>query len=204
VSLQSEAKAGYHGVGYCASWDLDSLSYMTKLFNKIRHATKEKDFYNVMIYTGSFNDKLDRLWHDQTVDDKEFEPLEVVKSTNRIVNDGLVRIAELVTGSNHALWTHLAVGSGGNQVSMSDSFLQTEIERVGLTSDGFQSAAGSVMRYGGFFAPSVSSCQVLEAGVFDDPTEGIMFFRTVYPTGITHVVNSDFFSVAHSIYQVSV
>jgi hypothetical protein len=192
------------GVGFIALWDADDISYIIKLFSKIRHATRDKDFYTTKFLTEGFNDRLDRVYNDQTINDKEFEPIEVDKSSNRVVNDGLVRIAEMVTGSNDAPWTHLAVGNGGNQVSMSDSFLQTEIERVGLTSDGFQSAAGSVMRYGAFFAPSVASTQILEAGVFDDPTEGVMFFRTVYPTGITHTVNSDFFSVAHSIYQVSV
>jgi hypothetical protein len=192
------------GIGYIALWDQEDLPYIVKLFSKIRHATRDHDFYATKFLTEGFNDRLDRIYCDQTVDDKEFEPLEVDKSSNRVVNDGLVRIAELVTGANNALWTHLAVGGGGNKVSMSDSFLQTELQRVGLNSDGFQSAAGSVMRYGAFFSPSVSTSQILEAGVFDDPTEGVMFFRTVYPTGITHVVNADFFSVAHSIYQVSV
>lgn len=203
MSINSDDKAGYHGISYCASWDLDTLPYIVKLFSKIRHATREKDWYNTIFLTEGFNDRLERVWNDQTVE-SEFEPLQIVKSTNRVVNDGLVRIAELVTGSNNALWTHFAIGTGGNKVSMSDSFLQTELARVGLASDGFQSAAGNVMRYGASYAPSVSSAQISEAGVFDDATEGVMFFRTVYPSPVIHTVNNDFVSVAHSIYQVSV
>lgn len=193
--------SGYKGVGFLASWDLNDSQYVQKLFAKIRLATRTKNYYMSRKLSEGFNDKLDRIWNDQTTD---IEPLQVVKSHNKIVNDGLVRIAEMVTGQNPPQWTHIAIGTGGNRVSASDSFLQTELSRVGLGTDGFQSPAGSVMRYGGFYAPSVASGTIFEAAVFDDPTSGTMFFRTVYPNPITHVVNNDFLSVAHSIYQVSV
>lgn len=193
--------SGYKGVGFLASWDLNDSQYVQKLFAKIRLATRTKNYYMSRKLSEGFNDKLDRIWNDQTTD---IEPLQVVKSHNKIVNDGLVRIAEMVTGQNPPQWTHIAIGTGRNRVSASDSFLQTELSRVGLGTDGFQSPAGSVMRYGGFYAPSVASGTIFEAAVFDDPTSGTMFFRTVYPNPITHVVNNDFLSVAHSIYQVSV
>lgn len=185
---------GYKGIGYLASWDLRDYDFIRNLFRTIRAL-------NDGVIATDFNYKLERIWNDQTTD---IEPLEVVKGSNKIVNEGLVRIAEMITGQNPPLWTHMAVGSGPNRVSASDAFLQTELSRVALGTDGFQSPAGSVMRYGGFFAPSVASAQIVEAAVFDDPTSGVMFFRTVYPNPVTHVVNSDFFSVAHSIYQVSV
>lgn len=189
----AEAK-GYQGIGYLATWDLKDYDYVRNWFRTIR-AMKNGAL------ASDFSIKLERVWNDQTTD---IEPIEVVQGRNRIVNDGLVRVAELITGSSSSLWTHLAVGNGISPVSMSDSFLQSEIERVALGTDGFQTPAGSVLRYGGFFSPSVNTSLISEAGVFDDPTEGIMFFRTVYTTPINHVVNVDFFSVAHSIYQVSV
>jgi hypothetical protein len=203
------------GTGYCASWDLDSLSYIQKIFIKIRHANAAKDFWNVKLYTDSFSDKLDRIWHDQTVDDPDFEPIHVGKSSNKVVNDGLVRIAELVTGSvglnsgfgaSSGFFTHFAAGAGTNAVSASDFQLQAEVARVGLASDGFQTAAGSIMRFGGFFAPSIASCVVNEGAVLDDPTQGVMLFRTVYPSGqgVTHTVSQDFWTLSHSIYQYSV
>ena len=187
--------AGYRGIGYLASWDLNDYYYVQALFTKIRDGNRE--------LANELNNRFERIWNDQTVP-PHFEPLEVVKGGNKIVNDGLVRIAEMVTGTSPPLWTHMAIGTGGNRVSASDSFLQTELSRVALGTDGFQSPAGSVMRYGGFYAPSVASGTIYEAAVFDDPTSGVMFFRTVYPNPITHVVNNDFLSVAHSIYQVSV
>lgn len=185
---------GYKGIGYLASWDLSDYLYVKELFAKARRIRS--------ISTEIYN-RFERIYNDQTVPNC-FEPLEVVKGGNRIVNDGLVRIAEMVTGTSPPLWTHIAIGTGGNKVSASDSFLQTELARVALGTDGFQSPAGSVMRYGGFYAPSVASGTIYESATFDDPTSGTMFYRTVYPNPITHVVNNDFLSVAHSIYQVSV
>lgn len=213
----SEGHAGIqrHGIGYVASWDLDSLSYISKIFTKIRHATAAKNYWDVKLFSDSFSDKLERLWNDQTVDDAEFEPSHVGRSTNKVVNDGLVRIAELVTGTvglnsgfgaSNGFFTHFAAGSGSNPVSASDYQLQAEVARVGLASDGFQTAAGSIMRFGGFYAPSIASCTVNEGAVLDDPNAGTMLFRTVYPTGqgIAHVVNVDFFTLSHAIYQYSV
>ena len=208
---------GYHGIDYCASWDIEDESYIIKLFSKIRHAIRDKDYWNNKILTDGFNDRLERAYNDHKhiVDENnnEFEPIDIVKATNKVVNDGLVRIAELVTGTlglnnpagvGSGLWTHLAVGAAQVSVSASDTQLVQEISRVALGTDGFQSAAGTVMRYGGFFAPTLASCVVLESGVFDDPLIGSMFYRTVYPVGINHTLNNDFFTCSHSIYQMSV
>lgn len=215
--ISNEDISRYNGIDYCASWGIEDESYIIKLFSKIRHAARDKDFWNNKLLTDGFNDRLERSWNDHKhiIDENnnEFEPLDVVKATNKVVNDGLVRIAELVTGTlglnnpagiGSGLWTHLAVGSGQVNVSASDTQLIQEIARVSLSTDGFQSAAGTVMRFGGFFAPTLANCIVLESGVFDDPIGGAMFYRTVYPVGIQHTMNSDFFTCSHSIYQVSV
>jgi hypothetical protein len=215
VDVETNAAIERKGTGYAAVWDLDSISYVMKIFSRIRRATKDRNYWDAKLLSDSFNDKLIRLWNDQTVDDPEFEPIQVGMSRNKVVNDGLVRIAELVTasvglnsgfGSSNGFFTHFAVGSGINAVSASDYQLQAEVARVGLASDGFQTAAGAVMRFGGFFGPSVPSCTINEAGVFDDPNSGTMLFRTVFPTGqgVTHTVNVDYVTISHSIFSYSV
>jgi len=191
------------GVGFCALWDMSSLDYVQDIFRRIRQTKRD-----------TFTDRMARFWADQTVE-HEFEPLEIGISKNKVVNDGLVRVAELVTGTvglnsgfqqSTGFFSYNAVGSGTNPVSASDYQLQAEVARVGLADSGFQTAAGQIMRFGGFYAPSTVSCTVNESGVFDDPNSGVMLYRTVFPLGqgITHTVNVDFFSVAHSIYQYSV
>lgn len=192
---------GLSGLDICASWDLRSQDFVKKIFERIR-----------LTHVDDFSDRLLRVWNDQTVE-KEFEPLQIATAKNKVVNDGLVRIAELVTqtvglntgfGTSSGYFTHFACGSGVNAVSASDYQLQNEIARVGLADSGFQTAAGSIMRFGGFFAPSIASATINEAAVFDDPNAGVMLFRTVYPSGVTHVVNVDFFTLSHTIYQYSV
>jgi hypothetical protein len=163
----------------------------------------------------TFHGKLERVYNDQTVE-KEFEPLVIGVSRNKVTNDGLVRIAELVTGTvglnsgfgnSSGYFTHFACGSGTNPVSASDYQLQAEVSRVGLADSGFQTAAGSIMRFGGFYPPSTPGpVTINEGAVFDDPNSGIMLFRTVFPQGqgVSHNPNQDFFTLSHSIYQYSV
>jgi hypothetical protein len=202
------------GTGYAAVWDLSSMPSIRKYFRLIRQATANRDWHTADMTLESFDKKLERVFNDQTVPDNDFQPLTVVKSKNKVVNDGLVRIAELATGSvglnsstsGSGYFTHFAAGSGSNPVSASDYALQQEVARVGLGSDGFQTAAGSIMRFGGFFAPTIASCTVTEAGVFDDPNAGVMLFRTIYSGNaiVNHTVNADYFTLSHSIYQNSV
>jgi len=135
---------------------------------------------------------------------------------NKIVNDGLVRIAELTTNSlgintglavsGSGYFTHFAIGTGTNAVSASDFGLQQEISRVSMATDGFMTAAGSIMRFGGYFSPSVQSAVITEGGVTDDPTAGFFLFRTVYPISqpLVHTVQQDFVSLSHAIYAQSV
>jgi hypothetical protein len=210
---------GLHGEEYACVWDISDYDNIFKLFKLIRQSARDRDFYKHKFLVEGFNDKLSRVYNDQTVRNENdfdlFEPIQIVKSNNKIVNDGLVRIAELVTGTlglssggnsiiGSGLWTHIACGIGDAPVSASDFQLHNELARVSLATDGFQSAAGSVMRFGGFFPPTTQSSSIQEAGCFDDPSGGTMFFRTVYDIPIVHLINDDFFSVAHNIYQTSV
>lgn len=210
---ERNSATSYRGGGYAALWDLSSMPSVHKYFKRIRDAVSARDWHTADMTLESFDSKLERAFNDQTTD-SEFEPLTVVKSKNKVVNDGLVRIAELATGSvginsgssGNGYFTHFAAGSGSNPVSASDYALQQEVARVGLGSDGFQTAAGSIMRFGGFFAPTIASCTVTESGVFDDPNAGVMLFRTIYSGSsiISHTVNADYMTLSHSIYQNSV
>ena len=84
--------------------------------------------------------------------------------------------------------------------------MQFENARVEFGSEGFALAAGTVMRFGGFFAPSIPSATISESGVFDDFSAGSMLYRTVYSAldQATHVLNNDYYTLSHAVYQVSV
>lgn len=201
------------GAETLAVWDVADYDKVVHSFKQIREAITRNDLQRQLTLLEEFDSRLDRVYNDQTANG--YEPLEVAKTKNRVVNDGLVRIAELVTGTvglnsgfqtSTGYFSHFACGSGTNPVSASDYQLQAEIARVGISDSGYMTAAGQIMRFGGFFAPSTVSCTVNEAAVFDDPNSGIMLFRTVFPSGqgLTHTVNVDFFSCAHAVYAYSV
>ena len=204
-----------YGVEHGAIWDANDHVFVQNLYAKIRAAVAMRDRAQTIKLTESLDQRLERIHNDQTVE-KEFEPLTVAFSKNKIVNDGLVRIAELTTNtlgintglaiSGSGYFTHFAIGTGTNAVSASDFALQQEISRVSMATDGFMTAAGSIMRFGGYFSPSVPSSTISEGGVTDDPTAGYFLFRTVYPLSqpLVHTVQQDFVSLSHAIYAQSV
>jgi len=194
----------FQGIGHCALWDLSTQDYVQDMFRQIRQTGID-----------TLTPRLERIWNDQTVDDPRFEPYQVARSSNKLTNDGLVRVAELVTNSvglntgftsTSGYFSHFACGSGTNPASASDYQLQAEVARVALADSGFMTAAGSFMRYGGNFSPTTVSATLNENGVFDDPNAGIMLFRSVFPAGqvLTHTVNVDYFTMAHTVYEYSV
>jgi len=205
-----------YGVEHGAIWDARDHVFVQNLYAKIRDAVIRRDRASVISLTEGLDAQLERIYNDQTVADKKFEPLAVTFTKNKIVNDGLVRIAELTTNSlgintglavsGSGYFTHFAIGTGTNAVSASDFGLQQEISRVSMATDGFMTAAGSIMRFGGYFSPSVQSAVITEGGVTDDPTAGFFLFRTVYPISqpLVHTVQQDFVSLSHAIYAQSV
>ena len=209
--LLSETHATNIDLGYLASWDLSELDSTRKYFTMV-NALKNKRDRDCIKLVESFDQKLERVYNDQTTD---IEPISVGKAVDKVVNDGMVRIAEQVTNSlglNAQLFTGsgqyiaIASGTGTNPVNSSDSSLQFENARVEFGSEGFALAAGTVMRFGGFFAPSIPSATISESGVFDDFSAGSMLYRTVYSAldQATHVLNNDYYTLSHAVYQVSV
>jgi len=203
----------YEGVEYLATWDISDIEN-TRMFFRLVDVLKQARDKRCIVLANAFDKKLERVYNDQTTD-KDFEPLHVGKSGNKVVNDGMLRIAEFVTnslGMNTQLFTGsgvyvtIASGTGTIPVSSSDSELQFENARVQFGAEGFSLAAGTIMRFGGFFSPSIPSATISESGTFDDFTAGIMLYRTVYNPAdqAVHVLDNDYYTISHAIYQQSV
>ncbi len=211
LGLQTAEAINRNGIEYIAQWNLSDLDKTKKYFNTVNVLKQNRDTDCIKLVE-SFDDKLERLYNDQTTD---IEPFHVGRSTNKVVNDGMVRIAENVTNSlglntqlfsGSGFYVAIASGTGTNPVNAADSELQFENARVQFGSEGFSLAAGTVMRFGGFFAPSIPSALISESGVFDDFSAGSMLYRTVYSPidQATHVLNADYYTLSHAIYQMSV
>src|SRR5690242_16143845 len=175
VTRNSIGSIGYEGVEYIALWDLKDIEKTRLLFHKINICKIIRD-PKCITMVENFDRKLERFYNDQTTD---IEPLHVGMATNKVVNDGMVRIAEFITNSlgvntqlftGSGIYVTIASGTGDNPVSSSDSELQFENARVQFGIEGFSLAAGTVMRFGGFFAPTIPSGTISESGVFDDFT----------------------------------
>lgn len=160
-----------------------------------------------------FDAKIERIKNDQTarfeMTGHIMEPLVIgEEKEDLIVNAGLVRIAQLVTGKSAAYFTFFASGTGVAIERPSDTRLAAENFRVSMISSGFVEAVGTVMKFVGKFPSFVTSGFISEGGVFDlgGSNSGTMLFRTVYPTAsrVEHIQGRTFYSLMQSINQVSI
>lgn len=209
--MSSDSPLKHIDVGLIAGWNKRDYEHTTTFSKKVNELIKCRDKQAIKLVE-SFDNKLERVYNDQTTD---IEPLHVGRVYDRVVNDGMIRIAELVTNtiglnttvqSGQGGFVSLASGIGTNPVSASDYQLQSENARIAFGFDAYMLAAGSVMRFGAFFAPSIPSAVISESGVFDDFTAGVMLYRTVYSVTDqwSHIVNRDYYSISHAIYQSSI
>lgn len=192
-------------VGFPALWDVADERDFDKELLKVR----ERGPLQAMV----FEAKLDRVRNDQTARFEStghlMDPLEIGENKeDLVVNAGLVRIAQLVTGKSSQTFSFFASGTGVAIERPSDTRLSAENYRVSMISSGFVEAVGTVMKFVGKFPSFVTSGFVSEGGVFDfgSTNTGTMLFRTVYPTSarVEHIQNRTFYSLMQSINQVSI
>jgi hypothetical protein len=189
----------YDDVAIATLWDKSDEERIDKELALIRDGKLPAD---------TFESKLTRYHNDQTLP-RESEPLEQTEPKHDlVVNAGLVRIAQLVTGKSSAYFNHFASGTGVALERPSDVRLAGENFRVSMVSSGFIEAVGTVMKFTGKFPSFLPNALITEGGVFDfgEPHSGTMLFRTLYPTTsrIDHIQGRTFYSLMQSINQVSV
>lgn len=180
-------------------WDKRDEEGIDKLLAKVRVGD---------VHPNSFEEKLQRYHNDQTLP-REFEPLEQTPPKHDlVVNSGLTRIAQLVTGKSSTIFSHFASGTGIATERPADYRLASENYRVAMLSSGFMEAVGIAMKFVGKFPSSLSSATITEGGVFDASAinAGTLLFRTLYPSSsrFQHIQNRTFYSLMQTINQVSV
>lgn len=189
--------SGYQDTGIATLWDVKDEITVDKILWKIRNNDVPAD---------TFEQKVMRHYNDQTTD---IEPLEVSEPKNDlVVNDGLGRIAQLLVGATNAVFNSFASGTGDAPERPSDHKLSAENWRVSMISSGYMQAVGITIRYAGKFPSTVATGTITEGGIFDSgaTNQGVMLLRTVYREGsrIEHTANRTFYSLLHSINQISV
>jgi hypothetical protein len=202
-SSEAVSRSGYLDVGFATLWSSSDEADFDYELNKLN---SDK---NIL----SFEEKLERRRNDQTARFEKsghvIDPLVMTdKKEDLVVNSGLVRIAQLITGASTAYFTFFASGTGVATERPSDFRLASENHRVSMTTSGFVGAVGTAMKFVGKFPSSLPSALITEGGAFDigTPNFGTMLFRTLYPEGsrIEHIAGKTFYSLMQTINQVSV
>ena len=195
-------------LGYQMLFDPKDYEKLFKFYQYIKLARQlgKLDLKNELIeYYEQF---LARKYQDKTVS-YEFipEPYKIGYKPDRVVFNGLERIADLTTGISGKTFRYYAIGTGSTRVLPSDQFLDFEEHRVPIGETGYAESKGSSMVFAANFPTTLQSMSVTEAGIFDSMSAGAtMLLRTLYEGTniIPHVFNQTFVAVSHFVYQLSV
>lgn len=197
---------------------LPGVVYLDSCLNALWDKTDEKRVDHEIFLIGdrripvNFDERLERVWNDQTArfdDGRLFEPLVVTpRKYDMVVNPGLIRIAQLVTGKSSQYFTYFASGTGTAEERISDNRLSAENYRVSMISDGFAEPVGTAMKFAGKFPNVVPTATITEGGVMDfgEIGKGTMLFRTLYPqeSRLPHVQYRSFYTLTQTISQVPI
>ena len=154
---------------------------------------------------------LERWLQDQTVilGDKTIKPIQIVRSFDRVVNEGLEVIAGTIIGEESVGYPYRSIGQGAiSEVSPNDRILSDEIDRINVNTTpegGSLSRDGSTIYSIGNHAKTVASADVTECGMqsTDSTDSDTMFDHSLFEESITHVQNADAIGSTTCIYQCS-
>jgi len=196
-------------VNWAALWDKRDYDFVKKRFAKIRHYEKIEDGAKVKeLLENGLERTYIRMNEGQYVEDTPSnpKPLQVAKKRDVITTDGMGRLVSIIIGKTIKRFTHYASGNNASPATIGDRTLLSEKARVGMATDGYATAAGTIARWGAVFFPTFPSHVVAESGIFDAALGGLMLNRTVYQSTqrITHTIFDDFFSLSIAVYLSSI
>lgn len=113
-----------------------------------------------------------RSWNQATGETTEERKVE-----NLVVQVGKNYLARRAANATDAVMSEMAIGAGTVATASTDTTLGSELARVALTST---TVVGNVITFEATFPAGVGTGPVTEAGIFNDPTAGIMLARTVF------------------------
>lgn len=103
---------------------------------------------------------------------------DLIKINNIVVLTGKEWITNRMLNGASTLMSHMAMGLSNNNLSTSNTKLESEIARTSITS----SVVSNTIAYNATFAPGVATGTLVEAGIFNSATSnsGTMLARTVF------------------------
>lgn len=180
---------------YAYTFAKDDVSYMAKLCKLGRY-----NFADVVEWH-----RLNERWfQDQTVRDDRgmiFEPMKIVRSFDKIPNEGLVKMSRAYVGLGDDTsfnWHAWGKGVGLVRAFASDTIMSDEVERI----DVFDTPAGGSLSLDGTTIYAVGNHTIdmpgegenlTETGLFnvEDKTVDVMGDHSILPDGIPHTQGED-------------
>jgi hypothetical protein len=193
--IDSTVRIKLSDLGCAALWSAEDANWISRQFQLIRvNRDKERAV--------KFEHLLKRRDEGQTAiadDGFRVEPLTLSFKWDLLTNNGLARIAELATADSTQYFSHFAAGTDDSDEKKGDFTLGEEVARVDIFNSGYQTGAGTSMRFAGFFNTGFETNTIAEGGVFDDEDAGTMLFRTRYSVPLNHVQYSTVFTLTQTI-----
>jgi hypothetical protein len=194
---------------WAVSWDVRDYDYVKKQIDLIRHYENEDNQGKVKeLLQDGLEAKYNRMLEGQYVPDTPTDPKPYQVSFKRdvLTNNGMGRLVSIIIGKVIKRFSHYASGNNASPATIGDTALLSEKARIGMSTDGYATASGTVARWGAVFLPTFPSHVVAESGVFDEGIGGLMLNRTVYQSTqrITHTIFDDFYSLSIAVYLSSI
>lgn len=110
--------------------------------------------------------------------DEQLNLVEQIEVNNLVVTTGKEYIAQRIASNDTSVMSHMAIGSNNTTASLGNTQL---IAQLGITPLDNVDVSGTVVTYSATFAPGVGTGNIVEAGIFNSDTGGIMLCRTTFP-----------------------
>jgi len=110
--------------------------------------------------------------------DEQLNLVEQIEVNNLVVTTGKEYIAQRIASNVTDTMSHMAIGSNNTTASLGNTQL---IAQLGITPLDRVDVLGTVVTYSATFAPGVGTGNIVEAGIFNSDTAGIMLCRTTFP-----------------------
>lgn len=199
---QSKTRVIYLDASYIYNFDLSDFQIIKK-FNMLgRYDIQAVKHWHIC---------LERWLQDQTVilGDREIKPLGIVRTFDRVVNEGLESQAACVVGEESPSFPYRMIGDGViTKVTPSDRIMANEIDRIHVNETpegGSLSRDGSTIYSIGNHSKGLATTDVTECGMAstDSSLTDIMFDHSLFDDEIEHTQNADAVGSTTVVYMCS-
>lgn len=152
---------------------------------------------------GHFHEDAVRVHHDQTIQDKKFEPDESAEAKDLVTLPGVAQAARQITNETTRTWDWYALGRSDVPADFDDDDLKSPINRYFIKTHGAFSAIGEVIRLLVVSPDELSTDDIAEVAVADLQSGGNLFFRAVLDKKVHHEAGQHFLAASANVYLAS-